>query len=158
MSMIVSGKVWKMGDHIYSDYMAPGFARKLPWEEEKKHILHIHPVFAERCQAGDVIVAGRNFGCGPSRENAAVNLKKLGIGCVVAESFARIFFRNAIAIALPVMECEEATRLFEEGDQLELDFENSRVRNLTRGRESSGPSLPPELIDIVKTGGILESL
>jgi len=76
----------------------------------------------------------------------------------VAESFARIFLRNAIAIALPVMECEEATRLFEEGDQLELDFENSRVRNLTRGRESSGPSLPPELIDIVKTGGILESL
>lgn len=158
MSIIVRGKVWKLGDDIYSDYMAPGFARKLPWEEGKKHILHIHPTFAERCQPGDVIVAGRNIGCGPSREEAASNLKRLGIGCVVAESFARIFFRNAIAFALPVMECRGVSELFEEGDELQLDFENSLVKNLTRGKEIRGPSLPPEVINIVRAGGIMEVL
>lgn len=158
MSIIVRGKVWKLGDHIYSDYMAPGFARKLPWEEGKKHILHIHPAFAKGCQPGDVIVAGRNFGCGPSREEAAGNLKKLGIGCVVAESFARIFFRNAIAFALPVMECKGVSGFFEEEDQLELDFENALAKNLTRGREIRGPLLSPEVINIVRAGGIIEFL
>jgi len=158
MSIIVSGKVWKLGDHIYSDYMAPGFARKLLWDEGKKYILHVHPTFAKECQPGDVIVAGKNFGCGPSREEAAGNLKKLGIGCVVAESFARIFFRNAIAFALPVMECRGISDFFEEGDQLELDFEKALAKNLTRGKEIRGPLLSPEVINIVRAGGIIEFL
>ena len=158
MSIIVKGKVWKMGDHIYSDYVAPGFARTLPWEERKNYILHIHPHFAKACQPGDVIVAGKNFGCGPSREEAASYLVRLGIGCVVAESFARIFFRNAIAFALPVMECKGASDLFEEGDQLELDFEKALVKNLTRNREMKGPLLPPDVTDIVRAGGIIEFL
>jgi len=158
MSIIVKGKVWKMPDHVYSDYVAPGFARRLPWEERKNYILHIHPTFAKACRPGDVIVAGKNFGCGPSREEAAAYLVKLGIACVVAESFARIFFRNAIAFALPVMECREASRFFEEGDQLELDFEKALVKNLTRNKEMRGPLLPPEVINIVKAGGIMEVL
>ena len=103
MGIIVRGKVWKFGDHINTDYMSPGFGREEPWEIRKKYILHIHKAFTEGCQPGDVIVAGNNFGCGSSREAAPANLKKLGIGCVVAESFGRIFFRNCIAVALPVM-------------------------------------------------------
>ena len=158
MSIIVKGKVWKMPDHVYSDHVAPGFARRLPWEERKNHILHIHPTFAGACQPGDVIVAGKIFGCGPSREEAASYLVKLGIGCVVAESFARIFFRNAIAFALPVMECKGISDLFEEGDQLELDFENALVKNLTRNREMKGPILHPEVTHIVRAGGIIPFL
>ena len=107
---------------------------------------------------GDVIVAGNNFGCGSSRERAPGNLKQMGIGCVVAESFGRIFFRNCLAIALPVMACKGVSSLFQEGDQMELDFENARVKNLTTGKELTGPVLPADLIQIVKKGGILALL
>ncbi len=158
MSFIITGKVWKFGDHINTDYMAPGFSTQLPWEERKKTILHIHHDFVEKHQPGDVIVAGRNFGCGSSRETAPVNLKRLGIGCVVAESFGRIFFRNAIAVALPVMACKGVSKLFEEGDQLELDFENALIKNLSTNRKVNGPPMTPALISIVREGGILALL
>ena len=158
MGIIVRGKVWKFGDHINTDYMAPSFGREEPWEKRKKYILHIHKAFTEGCQPGDVIVGGNNFGCGSSRESAPANLKQLGIGCVVAESFGRIFFRNCIAVALPVMACKGVSALFSEGDQLELDFENAGVKNLTTGKEIKGPSLSPDLINIVRAGGILELL
>ena len=158
MGIIVRGKVWKFGDHINTDYMSPGFGREEPWEKRKKYILHIHKAFTEGCQPGDVIVGGNNFGCGSSREAAPANLKQLGIGCVVAESFGRIFFRNCIAVALPVMACKGVSALFPEGDQLELDFENARVKNLTTGKEIKGPALSPDLISIVRAGGILELL
>jgi len=158
MSIIVTGKVWKFDDDINTDYMAPTFERAASPEEQKKQILHIHKGFVEGSQPGDVIVAGKNFGCGSSRENAPANLRLLGIGCVVAESFGRIFFRNCIAIAFPVMACKGVHKLFEEGDQLELDFENSLVKNLTRGAELKGPKLSPDLINIVKKGGILKTL
>lgn len=158
MSIVVTGKVWKFGDHINTDYMAPSFVREASWEERKKHILHIHNAFTEGCQPGDVIVAGKNFGCGSSRESAPANLKQLGIGCVVAESFGRIFFRNCIAIALPVVACKGVSDIFEEGDQLQLDFENSLVKNLTTGKEMKGPKLTADLMNIVKEGGILNLL
>ena len=154
MSVIITGKVWKFGDHVNTNYMHPNFSWDLPWEERKKHILHIHKAFTEGNQPGDVIVAGNNFGCGSSREGAPANLKKLGIGCVVAESFGRIFFRNCIAIALPVMACKGVSDLFEEGDLLQLEFENARVKNLTTGKELQGPILPKDLIEMVETGGI----
>ena len=158
MSLIVTGKVWKFGDHISTDLLHPGFARRYPWEERKKYILHTHKAFTEECRPGDVIVAGANFGCGSSREEAPTNLQRLGIGCVIAESFARIFFRNCIAVALPVMGCKGVSNLFDEGDRLELDFENALVKNITTGKEIKGPSLAPELVDIVKKGGILPLL
>jgi 3-isopropylmalate/(R)-2-methylmalate dehydratase small subunit len=120
--------------------------------------LHIHKTFTEECRPGDVIVAGNNFGCGSSRETAPDNLKKLGIGCIVAESFGRIFFRNSIAIALPVMACKGVSTLFAEGDQLELDFEKAWVKNLTKGNEIKGPALSSDLIRIVQAGGILALL
>ena len=158
MSFIITGKVWKFGDDVNTDYMAPSFAWQDSWEKKKKYILHIHKSFTENFQAGDVIVAGRNFGCGSSREYAPLNLKQLGVGCVVAESFGRIFFRNCIAVALPVMACPGVSNVFEEGDRLELDFESAVVKNLTNGREIKGPSLPGDLINIVEKGGILELL
>ncbi len=158
MSLIVRGKVWKFGDHINTDYMSPSFGTDEPWEKRKKYILHIHKAFTEGCQPGDVIVAGKNFGCGSSRETAPANLKRLGIGCVVAESFGRIFFRNSIAVALPVMACRGVSSLFKEGDQMELDFEKALIKNLTSGQEIKGPALSPDLIKIVQAGGILALL
>ena len=158
MSLIVRGKVWKFGDHINTDYMAPSFGREEPWEQRKKHILHIHKAFTEEGRPGDVIVGGHNFGCGSSRETAPANLKQLGIGCVVAESFGRIFFRNSIAIALPVMACQGVSLLFAGGDQLHLDFAKALVKNLTTGKELKGPDLSLDLIKIVQAGGILALL
>ena len=158
MSMIIKGKTWKFEDDISTDYLSPGFGMDEPWEERKKKILHIHEAFSKGWKPGDVIVAGQNFGCGSSRESAPANLKRMGIGCVVAESFARIFFRNCMAIAFPVMICRGVSNSFEEGDILELDFENAVVRNQTNGIELKGTSLHPELLNIIKAGGILESI
>lgn len=158
MAIIVRGKVWKFGDDVNTDYMAPSFDPNVSPAEMKEKILHIHDGFVKGSSPGDVIVAGRNFGCGSSRENAPMNLKLLGVGCVVAESFGRIFFRNCLAIAFPVLACRGVHDLFEEGDQLEMDFENSLVKNKTRGRELKSPPLSPDLISIVQSGGILEIL
>ncbi|MBW1769468.1 MAG: hypothetical protein JRJ65_20780 [Deltaproteobacteria bacterium] len=112
--MILKGKVWKFGDDISTDYMAPSFSM--------------------------------------------ANLKRMGIGCVVAESFARIFFRNCMAIAFPVIICKGVSKAFEEGNIMEIDFENSIVKNQTQGLELEGNPLHPDLLKIVKAGGILESL
>ena len=158
MSIILQGKVWKFGDDINTDYMAPTFAKSLEWDQAKKSILHIHPAFTEGFQPGDAIVAGGNFGCGSSRQAAPANLKMLGVGCVVAESFGRIFFRNSIAIAFPVLVCPGVSKAFEEGDRLELDFDSSTVRNLTRDTTLTGTPLAPELVRMVAAGGVLNLL
>ena len=158
MGMVLTGRVWKFGDNISTDYMAPSFGMEQPWELRRKSILHIHETFPEECQPGDAIVAGKNFGCGSSREEAPSNLKRLGISCVVAESFGRIFFRNCMAIAFPATVCKGVSGLFEERNRLELHFETSLVRNLTTGKEMKGWDLPPDLLEIVKEGGILASL
>ena len=156
--MILKGRVWKFGNDISTDYMAPSFGMDDPWEVRKRTLLHIHEAFTGGWEPGDIIVAGQNFGCGSSREGAPANLKRMGIGCVVAESFARIFFRNCMAIAFPVTICKGVSKAFEEGDILELDFENSIVRNQTQVSELEGNPLHPDLLKIVKAGGILESL
>jgi 3-isopropylmalate/(R)-2-methylmalate dehydratase small subunit len=156
--MVLKGKVWKFGDDISTDYLSPSFGMDEPWEERKKKILHIHEAFSEGWEVGDVIVAGQNFGCGSSRESAPANLKRMGISCVVAESFARIFFRNCMAIAFPVTICKGVSKIFDEGDLLELDFENSLVKNMTHGKELRGAPLHPELLKIIERGGILEYL
>lgn len=158
MNIIVKGKVWKFGDNISSDYMAPGFAFDEPWEKRKKFVLHINKAFTEGFQTGDVIVAGNNFGCGSTREAAPANLKQLGVGCVVAESFARTFFRNCMSIGLPILSAKGVSDIFQEEDMLELDFDNAHVKNLTSGKEIKGPPLAPDLISIVKKGGIMNLL
>jgi len=158
MGFVIAGKVWKFGDDVNTDYMSPVFTKHLPWDEAKKSILHIHRGFVAGFQAGDVIVGGENFGCGSSRETAPANLKRLGIGCVVAESFGRIFLRNSVAIAFPVLICRGISQAFDEGETLELDYERSLVRNLSRGTEIHGTALPAELVAIVASGGVLELL
>jgi 3-isopropylmalate/(R)-2-methylmalate dehydratase small subunit len=156
--MKIRGRVWKFGDDINTDYMAPGFVKNQPWELQKKAILHVHAGFTAGFKPGDVIVAGDNFGCGSSREAAPANLKKLEVGCVVAESFGRIFLRNSIAIAFPVLICKGITKAFEEGEELELDFAQSLAKNVTRGTEIRGTPLPPELVRIVAAGGMMQLL
>ena len=158
MSLVIKGKVWKFGGDINTDYMWPAFVKNQPWELAKKSILYIHPGFTEGFQAGDVIVAGENFGCGSSRESAPANLKRLQVACVVAESFGRIFLRSSIAIAFPVLICRGISGAFEEGEELELNYDASLVRNLTRGTELNGTPLPAELVRIVAAGGMMQWL
>jgi 3-isopropylmalate/(R)-2-methylmalate dehydratase small subunit len=155
---IIKGKVWKFGDNVNTDYMDPGFAHHAPWEEIKKVILHIHPKFTKEAKPGDVIVAGKNWGCGSSRESAPVNLKRLGVGCVVAESFGRIYFRNSVAIAFPGIVCPMVAEAFEEGDDLELDLESALVRNITTGIKLQGEPLSPDMLAIIAKGGIIPTL
>ncbi len=158
MATIVRGKIWKFGDDINTDLMDPGFARSGGWEMTRKYILHIHPKFNAEVKPGDIIIGGRNYGCGSSRETAPSNLKKLGIGAVIGESFGRIFFRNCIAVALPILQCPKVGDMFTEGDMAELELENSLVRNLTTGQEKKGIPLSPMMIEIMSKGGILQVL
>ena len=159
MSTLIRGKVWKFGDNINTDVMAPGHTLDWPWGEKlKKVVLHIRPEFTEEAKPGDVIVAGKNWGCGSSRENAPANLKNLGLGCVVAESFGRIYFRNSIALAFPATVCRDVSKYFEDGDELELELETSRIKNLTSGKELQGEPLSKDMLDIIAKGGIIAAL
>jgi len=155
---LIRGKVWKFGDNVNTDVMAPGFAFNAPWEELKKVILHIHFQFTQEAKPGDVIVAGKNWGCGSSREQAPTNLKRLGLGCIVAESFGRIFFRNSVALAFPTIVCPGVAKAFDEGDELELELEGARVRNITQGRELKGEPLSEDMLAIIGKGGIIPAL
>ncbi len=158
MAIKVSGKVWKFGNDINTDLMDPGFARAGGWEMTRKYILHIHPKFNAEVKAGDFIVGGRNYGCGSSRETAPSNLKRLGIGAVIGESFGRIFFRNCIAVALPILQCPGVAELFHEGDMAELDLVNAVIKNLTTGKEKKGMPLSEEMLTMISKGGIIEIL
>jgi len=155
---VIRGKVWKFGDNVNTDVMAPGFAFNAPWEELKKVILHIHPKFTREAKPGDMIVAGKNWGCGSSREQAPANLKRLGMGCVVAESFGRIYFRNSVALAFPSIVCPGVPGAFDEGDEVELDLESAQVRNLTKGKELKGEALSKDMLGIIAKGGIIPAL
>jgi 3-isopropylmalate dehydratase small subunit len=154
----IRGRVWKFGDDVDTDVMAPWNTISAPWEERRGSVLHIRPGFADRVNPGDVIVAGRNWGCGSSREHAPENLQLLGIGAVVAESFGRIYFRNCIAIAFPNLVCPGVAVGCEEGDELEIDVESGGVRNLTRGTELQGEAYTREMLEIVEKGGLMKVL
>ncbi|MBW1709454.1 MAG: 3-isopropylmalate dehydratase [Deltaproteobacteria bacterium] len=158
MDMLIKGRVWKFGHNVDTDVMAPWNSLTEPWEERRKVILHIRPEFAQEAKPGDIIVAGRNWGCGSSRENAPENLKNLGIGAVVAETYGRIYFRNSVAIAFPNIVCPGVHEAFEEGDEMELDLKTARVRNLTRDIEISGQPYTSEMLNILEKGGLLNVL
>lgn len=155
----IKGRVWKFGKDINTDVITPGRYLAGPIEEVKEHVLEaLNPGFAREVRQGDILVAGKNFGCGSSRESAPQALKALGIDAVVAESFARIFFRNAVAIGLPVLACPSVSQSFEEGETLELDLENAQVKNPVRGVSLKGTPLPQEMLDVLKKGGIVSLL
>lgn len=150
------GKVWKYGDNVNTDVIFPGKYTYSPMEPEEmaEHALEdLDPEFAENAEKGDFVVAGRNFGCGSSREQAAICLKYAGVQAVIAHSFARIFFRNAVNQGLPAVKCPEAAEHVKAGDVMELDLEKSVIR--AGGREFSFPPFSDSVLGILKEGGLI---
>ena len=152
------GRAFKYGDSIDTDVILP--ARYLTTDDPEllsEHVLEdLDPTFVRRVHPGDVVIAGVNFGCGSSREHAPIGLKAAGVSGIVAESFARIFFRNAINTGLPVLECTQAASEIEDGDEITLDFEAGVVHNETSGRSYAAEPLPDFVMAIVKAGGLVE--
>jgi 3-isopropylmalate/(R)-2-methylmalate dehydratase small subunit len=158
-SHVVRGQAWVFGDDISTDLLDPGQYAIAPLQERIRHTLEaVDPRFASQVRPGDVLVAGKNFGCGSSRETAAEALRALGVGCVVAESLARIFLRNAVAIGLPVLVCPGARETVREGDPVEVDLGSARVTNLRTGLAVRGSPLPPLMREILAAGGMLPLL
>lgn len=156
MLRTIRGRVWKFGDNVDTDVITPSIYVDAPMDEMKKHVLKaLNPRFPHDVQAGDVIIAGKNFGCGSSRETAPNAIQALGVAAVVAESFGRIFFRNAIAIGLPIITCPNAAGNFEDGEEAELDVDEALVQNLTWGTTLSGEIMTGEILNILSAGGIL---
>ena len=152
-------RTWIFGDNIDTDVIVPGRYLAESQEELAKHLFEpIILLFAQNVRRGDIIVAGRNFGCGSSREQAASGLKYVGIYAVIAESFARIFFRNCISIGLPAIICKEVGRNFHEGDEAEFLFREAYLKNLTTGRTVKTVPLPPFILSLIERGGILSML
>jgi|WetSurMetagenome_2_1015567.scaffolds.fasta_scaffold09082_4 3-isopropylmalate/(R)-2-methylmalate dehydratase small subunit len=151
--------VWKFGDNINTDLMAPGRYMNSSLGEMKMHVFElVNPCFSSAVKPGDVIVAGQNFGCGSSREEAPSVLKSCGISAVIAESFARIFFRNSIAVGLPVLTCRGVSAVFQDGDTLELDLDASSVTAVRTGTILACDALSPDIKGILLKGGILPVL
>ena len=152
---MLRGRAHVLGDSISTDLIAPGrlFHLRSNLPELAKHLLEdVEPDFAKKIAPGDFLVGGRNFGLGSSREHAPTIIKMVGVGAVLAQSFARIFFRNAINVGLPVLECD--TSGVEEGDELEVDLAGGTVRNLTRARAVTFPPLPAVMRHILADGGL----
>jgi len=160
LKFVVKGRVWKLEDDINTDLIIPGPYLTLgDMDLLASHVLEeAIPNFAKDIKAGDIIVAGKNFGSGSSREIAPALLKHLKVGAVVAESFARIFFRNAINLGLPLMECKDISRRVKQNQQLEVNIVLGEVRNLSTGETYKGTKLPDFLLEVIEAGGALESL
>ena len=129
-----------------------------PYELAKHALGGLDPAFPEKAKNGVIVVGGKNFGCGSSREQAPLALKYAGVKCVLAESFARIFFRNAINIGLPVIECKGISAAVEMGDELAVDFEAGKVENVSKGKKFQVEKLPPFILEILADGGLIENL
>jgi len=157
--MSLKGKAWKFGDNISTDLIAPGrlFHLRSNLPELAKHVLEdADPEFASKVGCGDFVVAGSNFGLGSSREHAPTIIKLAGVSAVLAESFARIFYRNAINVGLPVIQCD--TSNIEAGDELEVDLAAGTVKNLTKGFTLTFPPLPGIMRTILNDGGLVEHI
>ena len=156
--MRLTGKVWKYGDNVDTDAIIP--ARHLSLSRAEDLALHcmedVDSTFVDNVQPGDIMVAGNNFGCGSSREHAPLALKGAGISCVVAKSFARIFFRNAVNIGLPILTCPQAAEGTEAGQRLEVELETGLIRNLDTEETFQAEPYPPFMMDIIEAGGLVE--
>ena len=150
-------RAWVFGDSVDTDVITPGRYMKLPVEEIAQHCLEaVSPGFSTQVKPGDAVVAGRNFGCGSSREQAPAALKQLGVAAVIAESFAGIFFRNSLNLGLPALVCKDAKQI-RDGDRLEVDFQNSIIRN-SDGKTFAFEPIPPHLLEMVRDGGLIPHL
>lgn len=158
--MKAHGKVIKYGDNVDTDVIIP--ARYLNSSDPRELAAHcmedLDPTFVKRVRAGDIIVGGRNFGCGSSREHAPLAIKTSGVACVVAESFARIFYRNAINIGLPIIECPEAAKAVSEGDEIEIDFKGGIITDLTTGKTYTAQPFPEFIQSIIEAGGLINAI
>ena len=158
--MNTHGKVFKYPDNVDTDVIIPARYLNTPDANElARHCMEdIDTEFVKNVRHGDVIVAGRNFGCGSSREHAPLVIKTCGTGCVIAKSFARIFFRNAINIGLPILECEEAAEEIAANDEVSVDFDTGIITDITTGKSYKAQPFPPFIQNIIKCGGLLKSL
>ena len=158
--MLASGKVFKYGDNIDTDVIIP--ARYLNISDMKELSSHcmedIDKNFIKNVKKGDIIVANKNFGCGSSREHAPIVIKESGISCVIASTFARIFYRNAINIGLPILECEQAATNIEAGDKIEIDFNTGIIKNITKNEEYKAEPFPEFMQNIISNGGLIKSI
>ncbi len=154
------GKVWKFGDHVDTDVIIPARYLNAPEPSElAKHCMEdIDDSFAGTVQSGDIMVGGWNFGCGSSREHAPVAIQASGISCVIAASFARIFYRNSINIGFPILECPEASEAIKAGDIVTVDTETGRITDETTGQTFEAKPFPPFIQKIVESGGLLKYL
>jgi 3-isopropylmalate dehydratase small subunit len=154
------GKAWKFGENLNTDEIIPARYNLTIEEKElaKNVFCEIKPDFAKNVQPGDVVVAGNNFGCGSSREHAPVAIKGSGAACVIAGSYARIFFRNSINIGLPILECPEAAAEIEEGDEVVVDLGSGRIEDRTRATIYQARPLPDFVLKIAAAGGIVNFL
>ena len=155
--MKVTGKVFKYGDNVDTDVIIP--ARYLNTSVHKELAAHcmedIDKEFVKNVEDGDFIVANKNFGCGSSREHAPIAIKAAGVSCVIASTFARIFYRNAINIALPILVCDEAVKAIDNGDKLEVDFSTGVIKNLTKNEEYKGEPFPEFMQNIIDNDGLI---
>ena len=158
--MNTTGKVFKYPDNVDTDVIIP--ARYLNTADANEHAKHcmedIDAEYVNRVTPGDIMVAGWNFGCGSSREHAPLVIKTCGTGCVIAKSFARIFYRNAINIGLPILECEAAAEEIQAGDEVSVDFDTGIITDRTTGRTYQAEPFPEFIQNIIKKGGLLASL
>ena len=156
--MIFRGAAWKLGDHVDTDVIIPArYCTAFTEKELAPHCLEdLDAEFVKKVQKGDIIVAGRNFGCGSSRENAPIAIKGAGVSCVIAKSFARIFYRNSINIGLPILESDLAVDDASTGDELQVDLTKGVIRNVTRNKSYQVPPFPEIIQEIIGCGGMVE--
>lgn len=154
---MVKGTAYKFGDNVDTDQIIP--AKYLVTTDAKelgKHCMELaDESFPSKAKPGDILVAGTNFGCGSSREHAPLAIKGIGLGLVIAESFARIFFRNCINIGMPILECPEAAKEVTDGDQLEVDLDKGVIKNVTKGKTYQAQAFPPFMTGIIQAGGLM---
>ena len=153
----MTGKVWVLGDDIDTDFIIPTEYLALKTIDDMKQygFSPLRPELAAQIKPGDIIVAGINFGCGSSREHAPIAIKAAGVSCVIAETFARIFYRNAINIGLPIIECPEASKGIEAGDEVEIDFDSGMIYNRTKGTSFQGQAFPEFMQKLIQAGGLI---
>ena len=156
--MHLKGKAWIFGEDVDTDIIIP--AKYLNTSDPKELASHVMegagPEFAEGVSEGDVIVAGKNFGCGSSREHAPIAIKAAGVSAVVADNYARIFYRNCFNIGLPIFECPGITDGIEQGDEIEIDAANGKIKNITKGTEFSAKPIPDFMRNLIAKGGLVE--
>ena len=158
--MTAQGRVHTYGDNVDTDVIIPArYLNTSSHEELAAHCMEdIDKDFVSRVRPGDILVARKNFGCGSSREHAPIAIKASGISCVIASTFARIFYRNAINIGLAILECDEAARDIQAGDEVKVDFDTGLITNLTTGKTDQAEPFPPFIQNIIQKGGLLASI